>query len=319
MAQTDRDVTAEGVSSGVDLSGKTAVVTGASAGLGVETARVLAVRGAQVIMACRDLEKASRARRRLVREAGGAFDEGALELCELDLASLDSVQTCAATLSRAGRPIDLLVNNAGVMLSDRRETVDGFEAHYGTNHLGHFLLTNLLVDSLRAAQGARVICLASAAMHASGMTRDLVDLNWERRRWSGVRAYGSSKLMNLMFARSFNRRHRAEGVVANALHPGMVRTDLARSQPLRFLLLGFVMLPWMKTVEAGAATTLYAATAPECARAGGEYLSNCAPGRAPALAGDEEVQERLWAVSAEATGLEARSRAMCPQTSEGTS
>lgn len=317
MPRSGRNVTAEEISSGVDLSGKNAIVTGASAGLGLETARVLALRGAHVIMACRDLEKARRARKRLVREGEGRIDAEALELQELDLASLASVRACAEAVRTTGRSVHLLVNNAGVMLPDRCETADGFEAHYGTNHLGHFLLTNLLLEPLRAAGAARVVCVSSAAMRASGLTRECDDLNWEHRRWSGVRAYGSSKLMNLLFAKAFDRRYRNDGIVANALHPGMVRTDLARSQPLPFLLFGFVMLPWIQTVEAGAATTLYASTAPEYARTGGAYLARCAPARVPSIAADDEVQERLWEISAEATGL---GRAVAAtQSSEGTS
>ncbi len=290
----------------MDLSGTCAVVTGANAGIGLETARVLALRGAHVVMACRDAEKARRARKTLLREAAGALADESLETRSLDLASLASVRRFAEELVGDGRPIDVLVNNAGVMLPKRSETADGFEAHFGTNHLGHFLLTNLLLEPLRAAGargGARVVNVASEAMRMSGLTPALEDLNWERRRWSGWRAYGSSKLMNLLFTRAFHRRHARDGITSNALHPGMVRTDLARAQPPSFLVLGLVAWPWMKKVDAGAATTVYAATAPEYATTGGVYLADCAPTRAPKLASDEDVQERLWSISEEAVGL----------------
>lgn len=303
MGRPNRKSTAEEVSVGVDLSGRLAIVTGANAGIGRETARVLALRGAHVIMACRDLEKARRARKTVVRESEGAISDDAFELRELDLASLESVRAFATGFLSQGRPLDLLVNNAGVMLPTREVTSDGFEAHFGTNHLGHFLLTNLLLESLRAAGAARVVNVASEAMQMSGLTADLDDLNWERKRWSGWRAYGSSKLMNLMFARTIQRRYAEEGITSNALHPGIVRTELARSQSGPFIVLGLVLWPWMKKVPAGAATSVYAATAPECATDGGRYLADCAPARAPKLAANEAVQDRLWDLSVEATGL----------------
>ncbi len=315
MARFDRKSTAEDVSAGIDLEGRTAVVTGANAGIGLETARVLASRGARVVMACRDLGKAADARSRLVRESGGELDEGAFELRALDLASLDSVRSFAAALAAEERPVHLLVNNAGIMIPDRRETSDGFEAHFGTNHLGHFLLTLSLLDNLRAGAPARVINVASEAMQMSGLTEELDDLNWERKKWRGWQAYGSSKLMNLMFTRALHRRVCGEGIVSNALHPGIVRTELARSQPWPFLFLGLLAWPWMKEVGAGAATSVYLATASELESEGGGYFADCAPTRAPALAGREDLQERLWQLSAELTGVFDPPAA---QTSEGT-
>lgn len=303
MGTFTRKSTAEEVSAGIDLSGRTAIVTGANAGIGRETARVLALRGARVIMACRDLEKARRARKTVVRESAGALSVDSFELGELDLASLASVRAFAARYAAEGRPLDLLVNNAGVMLPTREVTSDGFEAHFGTNHLGHFLLTNLLLEPLRASGAARVVNVASEAMQMSGLTAKLEDLNWERKKWSGWKAYGSSKLMNLLFARTIQRRYAGQGITSNALHPGIVRTELARSQSGAFVVLGLFLLPWMKKVPAGAATSVYAATAPECATHGGQYLADCAPTRAPKLAADEDVQDRLWDLSADATGL----------------
>ncbi len=303
MVKPNRKSTAEEVSAGVDLSGKTALVTGANAGIGLETTRVLALRGAHVVMACRNLQKATNACQTLVRESGGQLSEDQFEPRQLDLASLDSVRRFAGEFAGEGRPLDLLINNAGVMLPDRRETSDGFEAHFGTNHLGHFLLTNMLLEPLRAGGSARVVNVASEAMQMSGLTPELDDLNWEHKKWSGWKSYGSSKLMNLMFTRAFQRRHGSEGITSNALHPGIVRTELARSQTGLMVVVGFLFLPWMKKVAGGAATTVYAATAPEYGEAGGEYLADCAPTRAPKLAADEEVQERLWALSADATGF----------------
>lgn len=299
----NRKSTAEEVSRGVELTGRTAVVTGANAGIGLETARTLALRGCQVVMACRNQEKAASARKTIVREAGGAISADLLEPREIDLADLASVRRFAEGFVAEGRPLHLLINNAGVMLPDRRETRDGFEAHFGTNHLGHFLLTNLLLEPLRAAAPARVVNVASEAMQMSGLTAELDDLNWERKKWSGWKAYGSSKLMNLLFTRAFFRRHGGDGITSNALHPGIVRTELARSQTGLLVVFGLFLIPWMKKAPQGAATTVYAATAPEYETTGGAYLADCAPTRAPKLAADEDVQERLWAISAEATGL----------------
>lgn len=316
MARFNRKSTAEEVSAGIDLTGKTAIVTGANTGIGLETARVLALRGAQVVMACRDLEKAERGRMTVVRESGGALSPDSFELRELDLAALASVRAFGEAFVAEGRPLHLLVNNAGIMIPDRRETADGFEAHFGTNHLGHFLLTNLLLDALRAGAPARVVNVASEAMQMSGLTRELDDLDWKQKKWSGWKAYGSSKIMNLMFTRALHRRYVGDGITSNALHPGIVRTELARSQTGWFVAVGLLMLPWMKKVDAGAATSVYLATAPDFEREGGGYFADCAATRAPKLAADEEVQERLWEISVARTGLAPRARA---QTSDGTS
>jgi NAD(P)-dependent dehydrogenase (short-subunit alcohol dehydrogenase family) len=290
------------VSEGVDLSGKWAIVTGASGGIGLETARVLALRGGSVMMACRDLEKGGVARRRIAEEAGGRIDPEALRLARLDLASLESVREFAGGVLATDRPVHLLINNAGVMLRARRETRDGFESHFGINHLGHFLLTNLLLERIRASAPARIVNVSSEAMHFASLTPELSDLNWEKRRFSGWRSYGDSKLMNLLFSNELNRRLEGTRVTAVALHPGMVTTELGRDQTGWMKLLGVAMLPFMKTVERGAATTLFAATCPELPDRGTTYLADCAPARPPKLAGNRELEEKLWKISERLTG-----------------
>lgn len=300
----DRRTTAEQAARGADLRGRRAIVTGANSGIGLETTRVLALCGAQVTLACRDAERARVARDAVLAGAGGRIDPAQLELASLDLGSLASVRAFAAARLADGRPIHLLINNAGVMLPDRRQTVDGFEAHLGINHLGHFLLTALLLDRLRQSAPARIVNVASDAMHFAALDEELTDLNWEARRYSGWRSYGSSKLMNLMFASELNRRCAEQGVVAYALHPGIVKTELARDQPWWMLPVGLLMWPFMKGVDRGAATTVYAATAPELARAGETiYFSDCAPARTPKLAGQAGLEARLWQRSAELVGL----------------
>jgi NAD(P)-dependent dehydrogenase (short-subunit alcohol dehydrogenase family) len=296
-SQFGRRSTAEQVSEGVDLSGKHAIVTGASGGIGLETARVLALRGASITMACRDLEKGGAARRGVVAGIGGRIDPEALRLAHLDLASLESVREFARGFLATDRPIHLLINNAGVMLPDRRETSDGFEAHFGINHLGHFLLTNLLLERIRGSAPARIVNVSSDAMQFASLTPELSDLDWQQRRWSGWRSYGDSKLMNLLFTHELNRRLEGAGVTASALHPGMVTTELGRDQKGWMKLAGFVMRPFMKTAEQGAATTLYAALRADPSQPGASYLADCAPARPARLAGDREVEARLWELS----------------------
>jgi len=303
MNRFNRRSTAEQVSEGIDLSGKHAIVTGANTGIGLETARVLALRGSSVTMACRDLEKAQAARRRIVAESGGRIAQDSLRPLHLDLASLDSVRAFAREFLATHQPIHLLINNAGVMLPDRRETRDGFEAHLGINHLGHFLLTQLLLDRVCASAPARIVNVSSDAMQFASLTPKFSDLNWEKRRFSGWRSYGDSKLMNLLFSNELNRRLAGSGVVAFALHPGMVTTELARDQHWWMKLVGIAMLPFMKNVERGAATSVYVATASELPERSESYFADCAPARSGKLAGDRSVEEDLWKLSEQLTSL----------------
>jgi len=303
MTEPNAKSTAEDVSRGIDLGGRRAIVTGANAGIGRETARVLALRGAEVVMACRDGGRAERARDELLEGAGGAISPEQLVLASLDLGDLGSVRAFAADQLANPAPIHLLINNAGVMLSERRTTADGFEAHFGINHLGHFLLTNLLLPRLRESAPARVVVVASDAMQFAGLDADFEDLDWEQRKFSGWRSYGSSKLMNLMFARELERRESANGIVANALHPGIVVTELGRDLPWYMKLIGVLAMPVTVTPDVGAATTVHLAVSPDHASDGGGYFAKCQPTRTPKLASDAEATRRLWRLSEELTGL----------------
>jgi NAD(P)-dependent dehydrogenase (short-subunit alcohol dehydrogenase family) len=305
LSEFNRRHSAEQVSDGVDLSGRHALVTGANTGIGRETARVLALRGASVTMACRDLEKAKRARDEIVAQSGSTIPAERLDVGELDLASLASVRNFGARFLESGRPLHLLVNNAGVMLPSRRQTADGFEAHFGINHLGHFLLTHQLLGVLEASAPARVICVASDALAAASLDDQFADLNWESRRFSGFRSYGDSKLMNVMFAAELTRRMKGAGVVANALHPGIVKTELGRDQPWYFSLVAVFMLPILKSPERGASTTVYAATSPRYSDRGGLYFADNAEKSIPKLARDPQACARLWEISEELAGVRA--------------
>jgi NAD(P)-dependent dehydrogenase (short-subunit alcohol dehydrogenase family) len=295
--QFGRQSTAEEVAAGIDLTGQHAIVTGASGGIGLETARVLALCGATVTMACRNLEKTELARQQVLETSQGRIADDALQISHLDLASLASIREFATAFLARDEPLRLLINNAGVMLPDRRETSDGFEAHLGVNHLGHFLLTNLLLERILTSGSARIVNVSSDAMHFASLTPELEDLNWERRSYSGWRSYGDSKLMNLMFSNELNRRFADKGLGAAALHPGIVRTELARDQSRWMQVIGILALPFSKAVERGAATTIYAATRSDPTEPGNSYLSDSAPARPAKLAGTQEVEAKLWDLS----------------------
>jgi NAD(P)-dependent dehydrogenase (short-subunit alcohol dehydrogenase family) len=305
VARYNRWTTAEQVSEGIDLTGRNALITGANTGIGMETARVLALRGAHVTMACRNIEKAEQARRSIVNSAAGRIDESQLDLLQLDLNSLGKTRAAAQEFKNRGLPLHLLVNNAGIMIPMERRTEDGFEAHLGINHLAHFLFTNLILDALRAAGRARVVIVSSLAMSGATLTPALHDLNWKQRKFRGFPSYGDSKLMNLMFARELHRRYAKDGIVANALHPGIIPTELARDQNLGGMLLGILALPFMRSVPRGAATSVYVATSPEYGLRGGLYFSDCREKSPPhKLALDDQVCGALWQRSCELTGLQ---------------
>ncbi|AQZ61007.1 short-chain dehydrogenase [[Actinomadura] parvosata subsp. kistnae] len=271
-----------------DLTGKRAVVTGANSGIGLPTALELARHGAHVIVAARNPVKGEEAVRQILREVPGAQ----VELGVLDLADLGSVRRFAAGVDA----LDLLVNNAGIGLVPRQQTKDGFELQFGTNHLGHFALTGLLLPRLAERPGARVVTVSSDA-HAAGRI-DFDDLGLERG-YGRMSAYARSKLANLLFALELQRRADRAGVdlKSTAVHPGTVATNFMRVGPLQPL----VRL-LLKSPATGAVPSLYAATSPDVR--GGEYWGPGAkPMRASATARSEELAARLWEVSAELTGV----------------
>jgi len=284
------------------------VVTGANTGLGFDTARVLAACGATVVMACRDTVKAESAAERIRDMSPGAR----VAVQCLDLGSQESVRAGAAAIAADYPRIDLLINNAGVMYPPKQTTSDGFELQFGTNHLGHFALTGLLLGNLLPVAGSRVVVVASMA-HRIKARIDFDDLQWERRRYGRVASYGQSKLANLMFAYELQRRLTAanSSTIAVAAHPGVAATELTRHVPLMSLP-GFVRLAGvlLNTAEMGALPSLRAATDP--AVRGGEYFG---PDGLAELRGhprevassaqsrDTEIAERLWRVSEELTGV----------------
>ena len=275
--------TTDEVLSSVNLKSKRFLVTGVSAGLGVETARSLVAHGAQVVGAARDLNKAKIATEE-VRKAAAA-NGGSFELVELDLANLKSVRACADQLLKKGEPFDVVIANVGVMATPFGKTADGFETQFGTNHLGHFVLVNRIASLIR--DGGRLINLSSAGHRYSNV--DLNDPNFERTTYEPFIAYGRSKTANVLFAVAFDKRHRHRGVRAAAVHPGVIQTELARSvdpshlenvmEQLRQQLAAEGKTFQWKTIPQGAATSVWAAVVAPSDEIGGRYCENCHVGQ----------------------------------------
>jgi NAD(P)-dependent dehydrogenase (short-subunit alcohol dehydrogenase family) len=266
--------TADDVLEGIDLSGKRVLVTGASAGLGVETTRALAAHGAWVTMAVRDLDKGAAAMEQVLE----SVPDAQLDLRQLDLADLASIRTFASSFLEDHPSLDILIGNAGVMACPQGTTADGFETQLGTNHLGHFLLIQLLTPALVAAGHARIVLLSSAAHRFSDV--DLDDPGFERTPYDPWVSYGRSKTANVLCAVALDERLADQGVRAFAVHPGGIQTELGRHLTEESLSALIAMRPaggkvlW-KTVPQGAATTVYAATSPDLEGMGGRYLEDC--------------------------------------------
>ena len=272
--------TTEDVLSGLNLHGKRILVTGVSAGLGVETARSLAGHGARVVGAARDLTKAEAATAQVRKDA--AANGGSFEMVALDLASLRSVRDCADKLLKKDKLFDVVIANAGVMATPLGHTTDGFETQFGTNHLGHFVLINRIAPLIRA--GGRLINLSSSGHRFSNV--DLEDPNFERTPYDPFVAYGRSKTANILFAVAFDRRHRGRGVRAAAVHPGGIETELGRyidpsqigkmidqiNQQLSAEGKGPFQL---KTIPQGSATSVWAGVVASANEIGGRYCENC--------------------------------------------
>lgn len=266
--------TAEEVLAGIDLHGKRAIVTGVSAGIGVETAHALTARGATVFGAARDLAKAETA---MARVQGDTKTSGSVTLVELDLASLASVRNCADHLTTQG-PFDLIVANAGLMGPPLGRTAEGFETQFGVNHLSHFVFVNRLAQHIRP--GGRVVILASSAHHIADVNLD--DPNFERTEYTPYLGYGRSKTANVLFAVEFDRRHRSRGIRATAVHPGGVATELGRymdpatreAQRKALSNTGnwnFVQ----KNAAQGASTSVWAGVYASADEVGGRYCEDC--------------------------------------------
>ena len=310
MADFGSDSSSDEVLEGADLFNRRVLITGVSSGLGLETARALVSKGASVIGTVRDIEKGAIAKS-VICPTGAP---GNLELIELDLGSLESVRATADKLRHDGAPFDLIVANAGIMACPQSTTEDGFETQFGTNHLGHFLFVNRLCGLL--ADGSRLVSLSSAGHHLADV--DFGDPNFTTTPYDPFIAYGRSKTANALFAVEFDRRHKAKGIRAVAVHPGGILTDLLRhySKDVQQELAKHAKSPGseFKSVSQGAATTIWAGLVADGDSVGGRYCEDCSI--APIVHGadltrgvepyalDSHRAMQLWTKSEEMVGEE---------------
>ena len=304
--------TAMEVVAGIDLRGKTAIVTGASSGLGIETARALAAARAEVILPVRNLEKGEA----VAADIRATTSNKAVSVVELDLGDFASIRRCTDEFLATGKPLPILVNNAAIMACPLTRTEQGYEAQFATNHLGHFLFTCRLIPALKSGAPSRVVNLSSLGHRLSPVVFD--DIHFAQREYNKWAAYGQAKTANALFAVELNRRLQSSGVTANAVHPGGIMTGLQQHLTREEMIAsGWIdeagnLHPVFKTIEQGAATSVWAATAPELEGKGGLYLEDCNEGE-PAVpekrtsgyfphALDKEAAAQLWQVSEEMVG-----------------
>jgi NAD(P)-dependent dehydrogenase (short-subunit alcohol dehydrogenase family) len=276
--------------------GRVVVVTGATAGIGAAAAVELAKRGDRVIPVGRDHERLEKVADRIGEAAGG----GRPTPLQADFAKLDDVRRLADDVRDRHERIDVLVNNAGLVMGERRLTEDGYETTFQVNHLAPFLLTNLLLDRLRDSAPARVITTSSDAHRNARI--DFDDLHGERE-FAGWRAYGQSKLANVLFTRELARRTQDDDITANAVHPGVIRTSLNRNQGGLFALGWLVAKPFFGSPKRGASTIVHLATSDEGGQVSGEYFTKSEKQPLGRRATDDEAARRLWEVSEDLTGL----------------
>jgi WW domain-containing oxidoreductase len=289
-----RRSTSEEVTSGIDMKGKTVLITGCNSGLGFETMRVLASRGASIIGAARTVEKA----RTAASEISGEVTPVACELSDLD-----SVVACADEINAMDRPIDVLMCNAGIMAPELQQKY-GLEMQFLTNHLGHFLLVKQLLERVKQARAGRVVMVSSLGHYttvAGGINFD--NLTGEKR-YAPFTFYGQSKLANLLMSNELARRLEGSRATSNAIHPGIIMTPLVRNVGnVRATLVGFLGWPFARSVEQGAATQCYVASSPNLEGVSGRYFADCNPARMSAHGQNPELASRLWSVSEELLAL----------------
>jgi NAD(P)-dependent dehydrogenase (short-subunit alcohol dehydrogenase family) len=284
-----------------DMKGRTVVVTGGNSGIGFETASALASMGARVLVTARNADKGRAAVSAIAQRLGA---DAQVQLVVFDLADLASVRRGAAEILEQAPRLDVLVNNAGLVLSERAETVDGYEATFATNHLGPFLLTNLLLDRITGSAPARIVNVASTAHSAARRGMPFDDLQ-SKKQYRGMRVYGQSKLANILFTLELARRMEGTGVTANSLHPGTVRTGYGSDGDTRgFLAFGIKLAsPFFLSPAKGARTSVYLASSPDVEGVSGQYFVNCKPKQPSRWAQDPEAAGRLWRVSEELVRL----------------
>lgn len=282
------------------LNGKTVLITGANTGIGKETAVDMASRGARVILACRDMTRANSAAEDIRKRSGN----GNVVVKQLDLASLQSVRSLANDVLQNEDRLDILINNAGIMMCPKWKTVDDFEMQFGVNHLGHFLLTNCLLDLLKKSTPSRIVNVSSLAHERGKIHFDDINLD---KNYEPQISYRQSKLANVLFSRELAAKLEGTGVTVYSLHPGVIRTELGRHfMPTIALWKKILAVPFMAIIKSpweGAQTTIYCAVDESQANVTGLYYSDCAPKEAAPQARDDEAARQLWDLSASMVGL----------------
>ncbi|KAM4553003.1 retinol dehydrogenase 12-like isoform 1-T1 [Fundulus diaphanus] len=282
------------------LDGKTILITGANTGIGKETAIDMARRGARVILACRDMDRANKAAEEIKKKSGN----NNVVVKKLDLASLQSVRLFAKDVGANEQRLDVLINNAGVMCCPQWKTEDGFDMQFGVNHLGHFLLTNLLLDLLKQSAPSRIVNVSSLAHERGQINFD--DINQEKN-YNPWRSYSQSKLANVLFTRELAKRLQDTGVTTYSLHPGVIRTELGRHfLPTIALWRRVLYTPFsffIKNPTEGAQTTIYCAVEESLQKESGLYYSDCARKATAPQGRDDEAAKKLWDLSASMVGL----------------
>ncbi|KAL8125861.1 short-chain dehydrogenase TIC 32 B, chloroplastic-like [Apium graveolens] len=289
--------TAEQVTDGIDASNLTAIVTGGASGIGLETARVLALRKAHVIIAARNVEAANEAKQLILKDQPNAR----IDVLKLDLCSIKSVKAFADSFKALNLPLNILINNAGIMFCPYQLSADGIEIQFATNHLGHFLLTNLLLDKMKetakstGTQG-RIVNLSSIAHQHTYSDGILFENLNDEKSYSDKKAYGQSKLANVLHANELSRRLQAEGanITVNSVHPGLIMTNLFKYSAVLFKLLKLVTPLIWKNVPQGAATTCYVALHPKLKGVSGKYYQDCNEWQPSKFATDERLAKKLW-------------------------
>ncbi|XP_037034308.1 retinol dehydrogenase 11-like [Bradysia coprophila] len=280
----------------VRADGKVVIITGSNTGIGKETALELARKGARVYMACRSLERGEKAKKEIVAVTGNT---NVFNLT-LDLTSMESVRNFVKEFLKRETSLDILINNAGVFGLDRSITKDGHEIVLASNYLGHFLLTNLLLDILKSSAASRIVNVSSTLHRYGKIVRD--DLHAEREYKVG-QVYANSKLANMLFSRELAKRLDGSSVTSNSLHPGIISTEISRNYPTFSAMAPFVFYFFWKSVKSGCQTTLYCALDPELKGVTGKYFSDCRIADESNNAHDDDTAEWLWRASEKLTGL----------------
>ena len=294
MGKFGAESTAEEVTEGIDLTGKVAVVTGGNSGLGYETMRVLAMRGAHVICTARTMEKAEKA---------CASIEGKATPVVMELTDYASITRCTESIKAISPSIDMLICNAGIMMLPELEVVNGVEKQFAVNHLGHFLFTTQLMDQVKAAEQGRIVIVSSMGYQWAPEGGIAFDDLASSNGYDATKTYGQSKLANALFALSLSERLEGTNATANSIHPGIINTNLGRHFPMwKRVAASLIGWTFMKSIEAGAATSCYVATNPALAKVSGNYFEDCNPvtPEGPYML-DKDLAEKLWTVSEELT------------------